>query len=128
MRFCPGCGAPRGSAPRPVWEDREAPAPQGAPPRDPVRVAAPPRPVPVPVQPASGKSYVTWAWACLVLYFLLYVPGLVANFIMWRSSVNYTKQTGERARGAGCLVWLLLIIGIGVPVVMVIGSVTGPSS
>ena len=122
MRFCPGCGAPRGSALRPAWKNREAPTPESA------GVALPPREVPAQVQPTAGKSYVTWAWACLVLYFLLYVPGLVANFIMWRSSVNYTKQTGERARGAGCLVWLLLIIGIGVPVVMVIGSVTGPSS
>ncbi|MFM9105878.1 MAG: zinc ribbon domain-containing protein [Chloroflexota bacterium] len=143
MRFCPGCGAPRGSSPRPAWEDPGEEDEAGSGPglvgnwsRD--REEEPSRQVVIireehhhhhagdgrrGLQLADpGKSYTVWAWVCLALYFAFYVPGLIANVLFWRSSVKYQRETGVRASGSGCLVWLLWVIGIGFPLMLVLGS------
>lgn len=140
MRFCPGCGAARGDRPRPPWESEPAPPfgddPDDRPeihlhvhnhPQPPMRVAAGPAArerVPLLV-PDQGKSYVVWAWLSLILYVIGYFPGLIANLWLWRQSVGFERDTGVRARGSGCLVWLLWVVGIGFPVLVVIGSVSG---
>jgi hypothetical protein len=122
MRYCPGCGAPRGTGPRRPWEDERGIEPVPAPPL--------PQPVVYPQQiviqqaGAGAKSYTLWAWLCLLLY-IFYIPGLVANFILWRSAVNFERDTGVRAKGTGCLVWLLWVVGLGIPAIMVIGSLGG---
>ena len=138
MRFCPGCGAPRGTSPRPAWETGD-PEPDTLPwdsrPAQPMRIAADlPSPPPTQVvivhehryRPADpGKSFFGWAWLTLLLYGLLYIPGLIANVILWRSSVSYERETGVRARGSGCLVWLLWVVGVGIPLLLLIGASGG---
>lgn len=147
MRFCPGCGAARGDRPRPPWEAAGAPDPAGGrdpddedrpdihvhvhtyppPPPQPVRLASSPRraaPLPVNV-PDQGKSYVVWAWLALILYAFGYFPGLLANLWLWRQSVGFQRDTGVRAKGSGCLVWLLWVVGVGFPLLYVIGISSG---
>jgi hypothetical protein len=149
-RFCPGCGAARGSKPDSNF-DREAEA-RAAKPSEPIKIVVEQAPAPQVVlqnqivnhapmphsviyhdQVVSSarlaateiKSFTKSAWICVALYALLYVPGLVMNFIYWRQAVSYEKTTGVRAKGTGCLFWLLLVVGVGLPVLALIGSATG---
>ncbi|MGI9254438.1 MAG: hypothetical protein ACR2J8_11875 [Thermomicrobiales bacterium] len=92
-----------------------------------VRETAPPPPPPQVIvhrysRADPDKSYTRWAWVTLGLYCLFYIPGLISNIIFWRSSVRYQKETGVQAPGAGCLVLLLWVVGIGIPILLLIGS------
>ncbi len=132
MRFCPGCGAPRGSSPRSRWDDGESDQEQGSPAEQLVihqhihYVDSESR-VREGGARVTGRRYTTWAWVALVFY-TLYIPGLVINLIAWRSAVNFERNTGIRPAGKGCLVWLLWVVGVGLPLLFVIGSFSGPAA
>jgi Na+-translocating ferredoxin:NAD+ oxidoreductase RnfD subunit len=67
------------------------------------------------VQAQFAKSYTTPAVITLVLYCVMWVPGLIAN-IVYLVEANKTKQiTGVTPDGYGCLLALLIAVCI-VPV------------
>ncbi len=137
MRYCPGCGAPRGKGPRLPWGNRDDDAGEdrrrdddrrgetvinnivyvnGGADRQGERAEGQPYRA-----SESGKSYVVWAFVCLVLY-IFYVPGLVANIFFWRQALRFQRETGVKANGTGCLVWLLMLVGVGVPVLFILSA------
>jgi hypothetical protein len=73
---------------------------------------------------AVGRSYVTPAVICLVLYFVLWLPGLIANFVYLVSARQTQHITGHAPEGKGCLtalIWvffwmplIVAVVGIGV--------------
>jgi len=64
---------------------------------------------------AATRSYVTPAVITLILYFLLWVPGLVANIVYYIQASNDQALVGRPPDGKGCLT-ALLIVFIGLPV------------
>ena len=63
--------------------------------------------------PATVPSYRRKAWIALGLYVLLWLPGMVANLVWWRETVVAERYTGVKPDGAGCLLWLLGVCGVG---------------
>ncbi|HEY7116156.1 MAG TPA: hypothetical protein VH475_06205 [Tepidisphaeraceae bacterium] len=64
---------------------------------------------------AAGRSFVTPAIITLVLYFVLWLPGLIANVVYWREASNVQRLTGHSPEGKGCLVallWTFIILPI----------------
>lgn len=63
----------------------------------------------------------------MVLYFVLYIPGLIANLAYISAAQKEAERTGEASTGVGCL-WSLLFVFVGAPVliltVVFIGTVT----
>ena len=58
--------------------------------------------------PSVGyKSYMGTAVLVLVLYWLLYLPGLIANIVYLAEASRYRATTGQSPDGVGCL-WALL--------------------
>ena len=71
-------------------------------------------------QAAATRSYTTPAVITLVLYFVLWLPGLIAN-IVYLSAANSDKNvSGIAPQGRGCLV-ALLIVFIGLPFFACVG-------
>jgi hypothetical protein len=67
----------------------------------------------------SGKNYTLHAIIALVLYWFMWVPGLVVN-IMFLNQANRERDTlGKDPQGKGCLVALLWVFGI-LPVVIIV--------
>jgi hypothetical protein len=52
---------------------------------------------------ARLKSYTGSAILVLVLYFVFYVPGLIANFMYYNDAKRMEDIAGERLPGVGCL-------------------------
>lgn len=76
---------------------------------------------------ALGRSYVTPAVITMVLYCLLWVPGLVAN-IGYLRAANQDMILARRApQGRGCL-RALLFCAIGIPAVLFGLAVLGAAS
>ncbi len=68
------------------------------------------QPIGAPQQVVDGlpyKSYHGTAVLVLVLYWVLYLPGLIANIVFIHDANNYRRRTGQTAEGIGCL-WALL--------------------
>ena len=67
---------------------------------------------------AATRSYVTPAVITLILYFLLWVPGLVANIVYYIQSSNDQALVGRAPDGKGCLT-ALLVVFVGLPVAVI---------
>ena len=60
---------------------------------------------------ARTKSYTTHAVATLILYFALWLPGLIANVIFLLDARRMQRIAGQGLPGVGCL-WLLLTLQV----------------
>ena len=69
---------------------------------------------------AATRSYVTPAVITLVLYFCLWVPGLVANIVYYMQASNDQALVGRPPEGKGCLV-ALLVFFVGLPILAIAG-------
>jgi hypothetical protein len=65
---------------------------------------------------AATRDYTTPAVLTLVLYFVMWLPGLIANIIYYMQASADEKLTGHPPQGKGCLL-ALLIVWIGGPVI-----------
>jgi zinc-ribbon domain len=107
-KFCANCGAPAPleSSPDPYGD------PYGDSVQQPRPVFTPPSFDIGPVRPpvaAPPRSFVTQAVITLVLYWLLWLPGLIANVIYWQEASRVEQQTGRAPEGKGCLLALFLV-------------------
>jgi hypothetical protein len=81
---------------------------------------------------AITRNYTTPAVIVLILYFVLYVPGLVANIVYLIQASNDHKLTGRPPEGRGCLIALIIvfgampIIGVCIAALIVGGSAARP--
>ena len=66
-------------------------------------------------QAAATRTYTSSAVLVLVLYFLLFIPGAVANIAYLSSAYQARRTTGRAPEGMGCLV-ALAIVFLGLPV------------
>lgn len=67
---------------------------------------------------AITRSYLTPAVLTMVLYLVLWLPGLVANIIYWQAASRDERLTGRSPEGKGCLVALFIVFTI-VPLLLV---------
>jgi hypothetical protein len=112
-RFCAECGAPISrpdseglgfSPPVPFSAQPTAQAPYPPP----LWIAPPSNPYGTPflVEP---KSFTTPAVITMVLYIVLWLPGLIANILYLNEAKGVQRRTGREPEGMGCL-WALLIV------------------
>jgi hypothetical protein len=81
------------------------------------------------VSPGDYRSYFGQAVLVLVLYWVFYLPGLIANFVYLHDARRYKERTGDDADGIGCL-WALLwffflgpiCVGIILGIMIVVGA------
>lgn len=82
----------------------------------------------------SSKSFTTPAIITLVLYCVLWLPGLIANIVYWREAKTVERVTGHSPEGKGCLVamlWVFIVlplIGGGLFIVIAIIAAIADSS
>lgn len=57
---------------------------------------------------AAARSYTTPAVITMLLYFVGWVPGLVANLIYLTAANRDQRMSGVEPEGKGCLIQLLL--------------------
>jgi hypothetical protein len=62
---------------------------------------------------AYNRSFTNAAILTLVLYFVLWIPGLIANVVYLLESMKVQRITGESPEGQGCLVAMLAFLGGG---------------
>lgn len=62
---------------------------------------------------AVARDYTTPAVIALVLYFVFWIPGFIANLVYWSHASRDQALTGHPPQGKGCLL-ALLIGGLGV--------------
>ena len=67
---------------------------------------------------AATRTYVTPAVITLVLYFVFWLPGLVANIVYYMQASNDQALVGRAPEGKGCLV-ALLVLFVGIPVLVI---------
>ena len=60
---------------------------------------------------AEQRSFTTPAVITLVLYVVLWLPGLIANIVYLRDAKQVERVTGRAPEGMGCL-WALLAVAI----------------
>lgn len=77
---------------------------------------------------ASEESFTSKAIWTLVLYFVLYIPGLIANFLFWSEARQVEARTGRAPAGAGCLTAMLVVQGIAVALFCVAVALGGLAS
>lgn len=65
---------------------------------------------------AAARDYTTPAVLTLVLYFVMWLPGLIANIIYYLQATEDERLTGHPPQGKGCLV-ALLVFWVGVPLI-----------
>ncbi len=56
-----------------------------------------------------GRSYTSPAVLTLVLYFVLWIPGLIANLVYYNQAKSDMALTGHEPEGYGCLKSLLIV-------------------
>jgi hypothetical protein len=71
-------------------------------------------------RPPRERDYTTAAILILFLYCLGWWPGFIFNLIKLLIAVG-EKNASDSVQGFGCLVWLLLVCGIG-PLVLAFGA------
>ncbi len=59
-------------------------------------------------------SFTSKAILTLILYFVLYIPGLIANFVFWNEARRIKERTGDAPEGYGCLASMLILQAISV--------------
>lgn len=57
------------------------------------------------------RSYVTPAVITMVLYLVLWLPGLIANIVYWQSAARDQRLSGHAPEGKGCLLALFIVFG-----------------
>jgi hypothetical protein len=72
-----------------------------------------------------SKSYVGESILTLVMYFLLYLPGLIINLVYLNEVDRVRKATGETPSGYGCLLFLRIFLGLIPAVIFIIGLIQG---
>jgi hypothetical protein len=60
---------------------------------------------------AMTRSYLTPAIITMVLYLVLWLPGLIANIIYWQSASRDQRLSGHSPEGKGCLLALFVVFG-----------------
>lgn len=60
----------------------------------------------------SMRSFTTPAVVTLVLYFVLWFPGLIANIVWLREANEVARETGRAPQGKGLLVALFWVFGL----------------
>lgn len=60
---------------------------------------------------AMTRSYVTPAVITMVLYLVLWLPGLIANIVYWQSASRDQRLSGHAPEGKGCLLALFIVFG-----------------
>ncbi len=60
-------------------------------------------------QRAMTRSYITPAVITMVLYLVLWLPGLIANIIYWQSASRDQQLSGHAPEGKGCLLALFFV-------------------
>lgn len=58
---------------------------------------------------AAVRSYTTPAIITLVLYFVFWLPGLIANIVYWNDARKTEQLIGRAPEGKGCLTALLVV-------------------
>jgi len=61
---------------------------------------------------AATRSYTTPAIITLVLYFVMWLPGFIANVVYWREATNIERISGRSPEGKGCLTVMLWVFSI----------------
>lgn len=61
--------------------------------------------------PAPERSFVTPAIITLILYWILWLPGLIANIYYLSEARKAQNTPGQVVTGVGCL-WALLIVAL----------------
>lgn len=69
------------------------------------------------IQAAFSKSFTTPAVICMVLYCVLWLPGLIANIAYLVEAKKVKDLTGTAPQGYGCL-WTLLAVVVIVPLIV----------
>ncbi|CCF84634.1 hypothetical protein [Nitrolancea hollandica] len=64
---------------------------------------------------AAMRSYVTPALITLLLYFVFWLPGLIANIMYWQAASHDQRLTGVAPEGKKYLA-ILFIVFVGVPI------------
>lgn len=59
----------------------------------------------------NTKSFTTPAIITLVLYFVFWIPGFIANIVYYNEANSIQKRTGREPEGKGCLLALLIVFG-----------------
>ncbi len=67
---------------------------------------------------AITRSYLTPAIITMVLYLLIWLPGLVANIIYWQAASRDQRLSGRAPEGKGCLLALFIVFAV-VPLILV---------
>ncbi len=67
---------------------------------------------------AMTRSYLTPAILTMVLYLVLWLPGLVANIIYWQAASRDERLAGRPPEGKGCLLALFIVFTV-LPLVLV---------
>ncbi len=73
-------------------------------------------------QAAAARSYTTPAIITLALYFLFWIPGVIANIVYLNAARQDKQQSGLDPQGRGCLI-ALAIVFVGLPLAAFIMSV-----
>jgi hypothetical protein len=125
-RYCGECGAPLRSNDAPPVPPIQPPtqsAPAWTPPPVPQPPWNPPQPYPTGTDydalrriNAEQKSFTTPAIITLVLYIVLWLPGLVANIVYLNEANNVQRISGREPEGKGCLI-AMLVVFVGLPVI-----------
>lgn len=71
---------------------------------------------------AAGRSYMTPAIITLVLYWLLWIPGFIANLIYLNAANEDRHTSGVEPQGRGCLI-ALLVVFVALPILGVGGII-----
>ena len=73
----------------------------------------------------AGRSFTGPAVITLVLYFIFWIPGLIANILFYKEAKEIKRVTGHAPQGMGCLsimfwasiVPLIVVVIVIIPVI-----------
>ncbi len=71
---------------------------------------------------AAARSYTTPAVITLVLYCVLWLPGLIANIVYWLEARKTEQLIGRTPEGKGCLTAMLVMSVALVFLLILVGS------
>ena len=59
---------------------------------------------------AATRDYTTPAVVTLILYFICWLPGVIANIIYFFQARQDEATVGREPQGKGCLLWLFIVM------------------